>query len=217
MLKPATKSPDITGHDFIEIIGPQVVKFGSPLVLILLFVSCVSSKNETELMQTKAEYFRKTYLKKFKVLELPTLLPHLLQFKVGDFQYSNPETKDSLIVNKIGMTCYGVLADTSKFYTLIGFAAANTSILAIMTFDNAGNSLGGTSVDYGCWGDGGIGEYACVGGVTIHADLTFDVEHTTTCFDCDSTTNAPVEYINTSKGMISKVGKVEYENHQRDH
>jgi hypothetical protein len=188
--------------------------FAAPFLigLSLLILACSGEKKSNETTLTKEQYFKQVFLKKFQTLELPSRVPHKPQG--DDFQFVEPQGQDS-IVGRWGGLCYGLLADTAKFYSLIFYFPAATSIPGILTFDKNGNNISGQSFDFGCW-DGGPYDSKCDGFLTIERDLSFVVDHTTTCFDCDSTSNNPVKYFKTSKGRILPSSKIEYEDHQRD-
>ena len=106
--------------------------------------------------------------------------------------------------------CYGILTDTSSFYTLIFYAPTVTFIPVISTYDKKGNRISDKGIDFGCW-DGGPYDYSCDGHLTVDNKMNLNLEHVTICNDCDSTSTEPVKFIEKRKGKITNNGQVELE------
>ncbi|HCW09042.1 MAG TPA: hypothetical protein DGG95_16925 [Cytophagales bacterium] len=127
-----------------------------------------------------------------------------------EFSRTDPKSSDSLFTQSSTLVCYGMLADTSRFYTLIFYAPAATLIPVITTFDKTGERIYDQGVDFGCW-DGGPYSYECDGQIKIDSKMNLNLEHVTTCFDCDSTSSKPVKYFEKRKGKIRNDGMIELE------
>jgi hypothetical protein len=179
------------------------------LVLVFTLYGC-SRPNEPikSVSSAKSEYFKSTFIKKFKTLQLPCSLPEGIAINSKDFAWSDPESHDSLFFGKYPVLYYGMLEDTTEFITLIMYTPGLTLIPLIWTFDKSGNSISSENIDFGCW-DGGPGDYYCEGAITIDKKLKIALEHTTICTDCDSTSTNILKFVNTRSGQINKTGVIE--------
>jgi|LakMenE01Jun11ns_1017448.scaffolds.fasta_scaffold9743097_2 hypothetical protein len=158
----------------------------------------------------KANYFKNTFLKKFKRLDLPTNIIEGKQIDPKKLTSNDPKSLDSLFTQSGSILCYGILTDTSSFYTLIFYAPTVTFIPVISTYDKKGNRISDKGIDFGCW-DGGPYDYSCDGHLTVDNKMNLNLEHVTICNDCDSTSTEPVKFIEKRKGKITNNGQVELE------
>src|SRR5262245_18406659 len=99
------------------------------VVAVLLLLCCSSKKQSSEdLSQLKAKYFKESFIKKFKKLELPCTVEHQPspEYQLIPF---DPSFLDTLILggSGFGLGFYGVLSD-SAFYTILMYAPAAQSI-----------------------------------------------------------------------------------------
>jgi hypothetical protein len=183
-------------------------------VVALFFLFCCSSNPKDKLSQDKlrSKYFRESFLSKFKKLNLPCSVEH--NPKEYILTGIDENSLDTLIFGDAGISCYGLLADTTDFYTAIFFAAAAHALPVIVTFDKAGHTISATSIDFGCW-DGGPYDYTCSGGFVINPDMTITLNHETVVTksydDRDSTEVFPVKYPNSWKGKILMNGTIKIE------
>lgn len=184
------------------------MKFIFIAIISLLF--CCTKFESKE--YSRAEYFREVFLKKFQKLDIPCSIEHQPhpEYKLVSF---DPASLDTLILGGSGqgLNYYGVFSHSS-FFTVIMYAPAAHSIPVIMTFDQAGNRISGTSIDFGCW-DGGPYDYTCSGGFVINQDLSISLNHETVVTksydDRDSTEIFPWKEAHNWKGRILKSGAVE--------
>jgi len=177
---------------------------------ILLIFSCrQQTTSDNDLVDLKAKYFKDEFIKKFKVMSIPSVLPEGKQLDLESIPDTNPNSLDSLITGRWYLQCYGMFPDTSNFYTLFFYAPAATMIPVIETYDKYGNKISGEGIDMGCW-DGGPVDYDCEGSVTIDSDFNIRLSHTTTCYDCDSTSTKPTKYLDSREGKINKTGLIEF-------
>jgi len=174
---------------------------------ILLLLCCSPKNGAIEKEKLKEEYFKTVFIKKFKVLQLPLEICEGKRIS-NNFPITNPDTLDSLFTESGTLRCYGMLADTTKFYTVIFYAPAVTYVPVLSTFDKKGNRIYDQGIDFGCW-DGGPGEYDCNGYLRIDSSLNLDLRHTVTCYDCGSTLSSPKKYFKSGKGKIKQDGRIE--------
>jgi hypothetical protein len=188
------------------------MKFLALLSLFLLFYCSSSSKDKLSPDKLRANYFKESFLKKFKKLDLPCLVEHNPKdYSLTGIDENSPDT---LIFGGRGISCYGLLTDTSNFYTAIFFGAAAHALPIIATFDKTGHTISTTSIDFGCW-DGGPYDYTCSGGFVINPDMSISLNHETVVtksYDArDSTDAFPVKYPYSWKGKILMNGAIEIE------
>ncbi|MCX6236485.1 MAG: hypothetical protein NTY07_02820 [Bacteroidia bacterium] len=180
-------------------------------ILCLLFLN-YSSYNNTKHKDNcgllKSKYFETEFLNKFKILQLPCVIGEAKNIDLKSLIKTDPASLDSLITLSEKMFCYGMLADTSKFITLIFYAQAEKYIPVLITYDKHGNEISNEGIDFGCW-DGGPCIYKCDGHIRITKSLTINIEHVTTCFSCnDSVYKKPLRYPESRNGKILKNGSI---------
>lgn len=158
----------------------------------------------------KTSYFKNTFLKKFKILDLPCVIGEGKNIDSMKLIKTDPKSMDSLIILSDEMICYGLLSDTSRFFALIYYAPAVTYIPVLKTYDKYGNEISSKGIDFGCW-DGGPFSYKCDGHIKVNNKMIIDIDHVTTCFDCDSTSKESIIYSETRKGKILENGVIELE------
>ena len=178
-------------------------------ITTLLLISCSGQRETTKQEDAKLGYFKNTFLKKFKILQLPCDIGEGKGVASKNLPTTDPKTLDSLFTQSTSVTllCYGMLSDTARFYTLVFYAPAVTYVPVLVTFDKNGSKIHDRSVDFGCW-DGGPDNYECDGHLTVDKNLNLNFEHVTTCYGCDSTSTAPKLYIDKGKGKIGKDGQI---------
>jgi hypothetical protein len=177
---------------------------------VLLLISCSRHQPTTEQENPRSDYFKNTFLKKFKIIGLPCEIGEGKRIYTAKLLSTDPGTLDSLFIQSSSLLCYGLLADTSRFYTLVFYAPAVTYVPILSTFDKLGNKIFDYGIDFGCW-DGGPGEYDCEGHLLIDKEMNLNFEHVITCYDCDSTSSKPIQYIDKRKGKIESDGQIELE------
>lgn len=130
-------------------------------ILISFCLSCSHSSSKQE--DKYVNYFRHEFLNKFKTIELPLDISDQVGIGIHSKPFSrvNPESLDSLFV-KYPLVCYGKLADTTDFYTLIFYPTNVQGPFPILsTYDKNGNRIFSQEISFGCWD--GMGEYDCEG------------------------------------------------------
>jgi hypothetical protein len=186
------------------------------VVSILLLFCCSSKKQSSEdLSQPKAKYFRESFIKKFKKLDLPCSVEHNPTFWGIPTTSVDVNSMDTLFFSRAPVSCYGMASDTSNFFTLFMYMhGAITPIPMIVTFDKSAEIVSAEQIDYGCWSGGGPCDYTCSGGYVINKDLTISLSHEITVTDCiyrDSADVYPWKETRNWKGKINKNGKIEIE------
>lgn len=186
------------------------------LITIVLF-SCKTDNTENLNTTDQSDSFR-IFLTKFKTIDLPFV------FRYGNFQDSlnfdkmpviDEHSNDTLYVkeNDLGeIKCYGVLKDTSKFFSLIYFYPADSYYPVLVTYDKRGNQIDKVSlIVNGCGGDCGL-EYCSETGI-INEDLSIVCADTIVWkFSCDSL-GEPIPdsdsvWVNSKTGRIKDNGKL---------
>jgi hypothetical protein len=170
----------------------------------LLLIGC-SARKKSNIPLNQSEYFRKVFLKKMRVLQLPVSIPEGKVVNDSDLALLDTNSQDTLFNRD---PCYGVLGDTSKFFTVIYYTPAASFFPNIITYDKNGKILDGQNMNFDCW-DGGP-DNKCSGQFEISKTLDIDFEHTTICYECDSTSTKPIEFTDKGHGRILASGQIEF-------
>ena len=186
-------------------------------LIILVLVSCRTDNPELLDTADHSATFR-LFLKKFKSIELPFV------FRYGNFEDSldfdkmisvDANSDDTLYVEESDVTeikCYGILKDTSKFFSLIYFYPADSYYPVLVTYDKKGNQIDKVSlIVSGCGGDCGL-EYCSETGI-INDDLSIVCADTIIWkFSCDSLGEPILDsdsiWVNSKTGRIKDNGKL---------
>lgn len=187
-----------------------------PVLIISVLVSCQTpADNETQ-TNRRSELFRQ-FIKKFEPIDLPFVfresrtsnhnVENMARFDGSSFDtlFLKPSDPDET-------RCYGILRDTSQFYSLIYFFPADSDypVLATYTKDGELISKEGLIVN-GCGGDCGL-QYCSESGI-INIDYSIYCADTVKWdFFCDSIgepiPNSATVWINSQTGHISKNGTI---------
>ncbi len=187
--------------------------------------SCKTSDKEiTEATEDQSKIFR-IFLKKFKPLDLPFIFRYGNEGDILDFEKmtaADPNSADSIFIKSDYLSSvkyYGMLKDTSKFFSLICFYPADSYYPMLITFDKNGNRIDETSlIVNGCGGDCGL-EYCSETGI-INEDLSIRCVDTVRWkFSCDSLgepiPDSDIVWVDTKNGKITKNGKLIMKNEQQ--
>lgn len=169
---------------------------------------CSVDTTNSDQRDTKKEYFRSKFLKKFKVLETPAVLAEGRAIDPKNSVLTDPTTPDSLFTQSSTLICYGMLPDTVSFYSLIFYAPASTYVPVVSTFDKNGDRIDSKSIEFGCW-DGGPDEYFCEGEVVIDNAMNLSLSHTILCSNCGNLSTNPIKYFNYGNGVFNSSGQIE--------
>ena len=187
------------------------------ILITLILFSCKTDNAENLNTSDQSAGFR-IFLTKFKTIELPFV------FRYGNFEDGldfekmsvvDPNSNDTLFVKEMDrneIKCYGMLKDTSKFFSLIYFYPADSFYPVLVTYDKKGNQIDKVSlIVHGCGGDCGL-EYCSETGI-INNDLSILCADTVVWkFSCDSL-GEPIPdsdsiWVNSKAGRIKDNGKL---------
>lgn len=187
------------------------------ILTCLVLFACNTGEKEDPDMSVQSGTFR-VFLKKFKTIDLPFIFRYGNVGDTLDFDAMpaiDPNSTDSIFVKETdrnSIKCYGMLKDTTKFFSLIYFYPADSYYPMLVTYDKQGNMIDKTSlIVNGCGGDCGL-EYCSETGI-IHPDLTIACVDTVKWkFSCDSL-GEPIPdsdsvWVDSKNGKIKKNGKL---------
>jgi hypothetical protein len=187
-------------------------------ILIALILFSCQPDTEDKLDTTDRSATFQAFLKKFKTVELPFI------FRYGNFEDSlefdkmpaiDPNSNDTLYVKENDLNeikCYGMLKDTSTFFSLIYFYPADNFYPVLVTYDKKGNLIDKVGlIVHGCGGDCGL-EYCSETGI-INKDLSIHCADTIVWkFSCDSLgeaiPNSDSVWVNSITGKLTHTGKL---------
>jgi hypothetical protein len=175
----------------------------------------ITADTTTDKQTPEAKSDFRQYIKKFKPVSLPFVFRYsdteLYDFeKMFDF---DPKSSDSLFLNPdYGIKCFGILPDTTKYFSLLYFFAADSYYPALITYTKDGKQIDRVNlIVNGCGGDCGL-KYCSENGI-INKDLSIFCSDTIKYdFSCDSLgepiPNTSVTYINSKTGVLTDSGKI---------
>lgn len=178
--------------------------------------SCSSPTDNHSGEYSKTELFRQ-YIKKFRPIDLPFVFreSEVSSHDIESMAKFNGKSDDTLFLKTDypdETHCFGVLKDTSKFYSLIYFFPADSyyPVLATYTKDGQLISKEGLIVN-GCGGDCGL--KSCSENGIINSDYSIFTSDTLVWdFFCDSLgepiPNSAAIWVDKQVGKISKSGKI---------
>lgn len=187
------------------------------ILLTLVLFSCKTDNTENLNTTDQSAGFR-IFLTKFKPIELPFV------FRYGNFEDSldfekmpvvNPNSNDTLYVkekDRNEIKCYGMLKDTSDFFSLIYFYPADSFYPVLVTYDKKGNQIDKVSlIVNGCGGDCGL-EYCSETGIIYEDRSILCADTVIWKFSCDSL-GEPIPdsdsvWVNSKAGRIKDNGKL---------
>jgi len=176
-------------------------------------------KKDTIMLSTP-EYF-KLFIKKLKLLSLPLSIRSTLAISSTEL-YSSKSTKinkdsyDALFVKDIGANscnlCYGMLPDTSIFYSIILFYNADDLVPVLITFTKDGEKIAEVGlILHGCGAECGL-DYCSSTGV-IENDLSIycaDSINYAPCNDNNDKDESKREhYVDYKEGKINPDGSIQ--------
>ncbi len=163
----------------------------------------------------------KLFIKKFQILSFPVSIRSTLKISSTKL-YSdksnevNRKSYDTLFVEDIGYNtcdlCYGILPDTSRFYSLILFFHADDLVPILMTFTKDGKKISETSlIVNGCGSDCGL-DYCSSTGL-IEKDLSIYCADSINYAPCNENNEKDESkrehYINYKQGRINPDGTIQ--------
>jgi hypothetical protein len=188
------------------------------IIIIVAAALMLSCKNGNSVQQTPdflSATFRQ-FSKKFKLIELPFVYRNVQFVENIDIENLQPldiESNDTLFIKTDywdGIKCYGMLSDTSKFFSLILFFPADSYYPVLATYDKGGKLIDQTKLIVTGYGaDCGLEYYSSTG--IVNKDLTIFCTDTVKWeYFCDPTgepvPNSGVNWINTKYGSLTSDG-----------
>jgi len=189
------------------------------ILLTLIFVcSCNNTKKQTmQTIQPESSTF-KTFLQKFKPIDLPFIYRDsysLTLVDINNLPKLDSNSSDTLFLKSEfpdETYCYGILTDTANFYSLIYLFPADALYPVLVTYTKTGKLIDKTYLSVnGCGSDAGL--TYCSSTSIINKDLTvFCADTVKYDFICDSVgkeiPNSSEILIDTKKGRLTKNGKI---------
>ena len=183
----------------------------------LFLLSCNSLKTEKETSTTPSDTFR-LFLKKFKIIELPFVYRNVDfkgNFDLDKMQSIDAKSNDTLFVKtdySEGIKCFGILPDTSNFFSLIYFYPADSYYPQLITYDKKGKQIDQTPLIVNGCGSGCGLQYCSETGI-INKDLSIFCADTLVWeYFCDSLSepipNSDIIWINSKTGKLTNNGKL---------
>jgi hypothetical protein len=166
----------------------------------------------------KRAYFKKSYLEKFKMVNLPLTLRPTGNYPERKSLRTDSNSPDTLFYKgAYSIACYGLLPDTSMFYGVIWLEPADLEYPVITTYDKNGEIIDEREINIGYCGDD-CG-YHCTETVTIDKDYKIFSADSVTSNDCDTLGHiietSTKKYVIFKTGQIKQNGKVEMSNELR--
>jgi len=193
----------------------------SIISLTILFFSCTNNNNQnlirTEKLTTVRNSSFDNYIKKFHLLSLPFFFTGSMGSNIDSthlFQIKK-QSADSLFftgVNDETIYGYGMLADTTDFYSLVYFGQAEDIYPILVTYSKEGKLISKeTLIVHGCGSDCGL--TYCSYSALIRNDYSIYLADTTKYEGiCDSVgkylPNSDSTFINSKIGQVDKRGNV---------
>jgi len=183
----------------------------------LFLFSCHNKVAEKKTYNAQPDTFRQ-FLKKFTIIDLPFIfryVDYIENFDLDKMVGIDPKSNDTLYIKADyldGIKCFGILPDTSKFFSLIFFYPADNYYPMLATYNKYGILLDQTNlIVNGCGGDCGI-TYCSETGI-VNKDLTiYCADSINYEYQCDSLgqpiPNSDIVLINSKIGTLTENGNL---------
>ena len=175
----------------------------------MLFLSCCNSTENKTVDNKSTEYTFQDFLHKFKTLNLP------FKFRPQDLNQENLQSIDLIdtLYTKDQLSIYyGMLADTTNFYSIITLLPGDDFVPILTTYDKKGNIIDSKSILVNGCGGGPCIDY-CSSTSIIETDFNIFCADTIIGPTCDDKDNAiaGTDSIFTTffKGKININGKID--------
>jgi hypothetical protein len=185
------------------------------LLASILFVNCKNEKaenNKSDQLVVKSNDF-KTFINKFKILEVPLTIEPLkiqdgnfTQLTKTDFKFINLHDIDPNLDN---IYAYGILPDTLASYKVIYLFPSEIRLPKLAIYSKNGKKISEEELAVGgCCSDCG---FTCNEYVKIYSDLKIYSVDSIQSYECDSLgikENTLKKYVRFKNGSISKKGQI---------
>ena len=185
------------------------------ILMILVLLSCKNEATQKQNQNALATPFR-AFLNKIKIIELPFVYKY--RGDESELNYAQMRTIDSnspdtlFVKNKEGIKCYGMLPDTSQYFSLIYFYPAEVYYPVLATYNKNGQLMDEVRLNLGgCGADCGLEQ--CTEFSRIDKNLSiFSADTIKWQFLCDSLgepiPKSGVIWIDTKTGHLTQEGRV---------
>lgn len=185
------------------------------LLASILFVNCKNEKaknNKSDQLVVKSNDF-KTFINKFKILEVPLTIEPLkiqdgnfTQLTKTDFKFINLHDIDPNLDN---IYAYGILPDTLESYKVIYLFPSEIRLPIMATYSKNGKKISEEGLSVGdCGSDCG---FTCNEYIKIYSDLKIYSVDSIQSYECDSLgikENTLKKYTRFKNGSINKKGQI---------
>lgn len=173
--------------------------------------------NATVVSSGKSDFRR--FIKNFKPIELPYFFrvttKDTFDVDVTKLVKLNSNLADTVFIKSDyydGVYCYGMLSDTSKFYSLLYFFTGDGYYPVLATYSEEGTLISQTRlIAIGCGSDCGLTYCSMTG--AIRKDLSIlNVDTVSYDFHCDENgelVNEGLLLINSQRGKVTEEGRIE--------
>jgi hypothetical protein len=189
------------------------MKYLLALSIVVVFFSSCSNDNEKKLSDTASPVFR-SYLSKFKVIEMP--------FYFNGWDGNSLDTKKLFLLdsssndklffldrNNTFTWGYGMLPDTSKYYSLIYFGMSEEKFPILATYSKQGKLIDHSSlVVHGCGSDCGLSYCSFSARISNNLSIVLSdtLKYEGTCDNLGMKPNSDTTFINVINGTIDDNG-----------
>jgi len=188
------------------------------ILTMILACSCNNTKKQTvQAIQSENSLF-KTFVKKFKPIDLPftyRITSEGLTVDLNKMRKIDANSSDTLFLKTEfpqETYCFGMLKDTTNFYSLIYLFPAEDYYPVLATYTKSGKQISQINlIALGGGVDCGLTYYSTTG--RINKDMTFFCSDTAKYeYMCDSLSdeipNSAKNHINVKTGKVTKSGKI---------
>ena len=185
------------------------------LLVSILFINCKNEKatnNQSDNLVLKSKAF-KTFINKFKILEIPLTIEPL---KIQDGTFTQLTKTDCKFIDlkdidpdSDSVYAYGILPDTLESYKVIYLFPSEIRLPKIATYSKNGKKISEVELSIGdCGSDCG---FTCNEYIKIYSDLKIYSVDSIQRYECDSLgikENTLKKYTRFKRGSISKKGQI---------
>ena len=184
------------------------------ILMLMFLLSCNNVATHEQNQNALANPFS-AFIEKNKIIELPFVYSYNngeSKFNYDEMKTIDSNSSDTLFVkNKDGVKCYGILPDTSKYFSIIYFYPAEVYYPVVVTYSKSGQLIDELRLNLGgCGEDCGLEQ--CTEFSRIDNDLTiFSADTIKWEFLCDSIgepiPKSGVIWIDTKSGRFTNEGR----------
>lgn len=179
-----------------------------------LFISCAYSENEEEkksVVNNSNERTFRFFVKKFKVLPLPLQLRTHQGISLEDLQKVDEKEAEAFFKSDDNYYCFGMLEDTTHYYSLLLLYPADRVVPRIFTFSKDGELISSEDlIIHGCSGECGFRK--CTSDCLIDEKKNISLIDTTDFYECDENgeeiQSSRKHRVEIKKYYLGRLGKI---------